>query len=286
MRSVRLGSLLALLCISPLASVVGISPDGVDAAVVVEAGERQLVENVVASELAGGEYIMAGQQLTSPSGRYIAKMQGDGNFCIYLDETIYQFCTAMDGGYKVTDKSADYKVTMQRDGNLVVSNNKKWVWGSVQSAGYKPTKDGAWRAVLQDDGILTVYNVDTVHFRSTPGALEDSEGDSRRRRLSLRGSNPESLLQMGVENTDVAAGRELAASTPAASGSSSTGPLPGETALHAAARKGNAGPVRQLLASGSVKVDAAASDGSTAMHVAAQYGRVDVLQVRMCGVIC
>jgi len=141
----------------------------------VEAGERQLGATTVTSELAGGEYIVAGQQLTSPSGRYIAKMQGDGNFCVYLDETIYQFCTAMDGGYKVTEKSADYKVTMQRDGNLVVSNNKKWVWGSVQSAGYKPTKEGAWRAVLQDDGILTVYNVDTVHFRSTPGAIDGDD---------------------------------------------------------------------------------------------------------------
>jgi len=282
MRCMRLGSLLALLCASPLVGVVGISPDSVGTALVVEAGERQLVENAVSSELAGGEYIVAGQQLTSPSGRYIAKMQGDGNFCVYLDETIYQFCTAMDGGYKVTEKSADYKVTMQRDGNLVVSNNKKWVWGSVQSAGYKPTKEGAWRAVLQDDGILTVYNVDTVHFRSTPGAIENSEEDSQRRRLSLRGSNPEASLESkGVDDVDVAAGRELASTMESAAGSSSPGPLPGETALHAAARKGNAGPVRQLLASGSVKVDAAASDGSTAMHVAAQYGRVDVLQVRV-----
>jgi hypothetical protein len=160
--------MLALVCAAPLASGLGRLPDGVGG---VEAGERQLAA-AVASELAEGEYLTVGQMLTSPSGRYTAKMQGDGNFCIYLDVSTYQFCTAMDGGYAATEKYAGYKLTMQRDGNLVVSKDKQWVWGSVQSAGYAANKDGEWRAVMQDDGILTVYNVDTVHFRSTPGAMD------------------------------------------------------------------------------------------------------------------
>ena len=157
---------------------LAVSASAVD--VPVEAGERQLAV-AVSSELTAGEYLSVGQKLTSPSGRYTAKMQGDGNFCIYLDDKTYQFGTAQDGGYAPTEKASGYKAMMQRDGNLVVSRDQKYVWGSVQSAGYTASASGAWRAILQDDGILTVYNGNTVHFRSTPGpTLEDDVAESSR----------------------------------------------------------------------------------------------------------
>ena len=69
-----------------------------------------------------GEFLIVGEYLASENGRYNAVMQLDGNFVVY------------GVGGKVwwasnTIGSAD-RITMQHDGNLVLSNGDAVTWAS------------------------------------------------------------------------------------------------------------------------------------------------------------
>ena len=126
------------------------------------------------SKLVAGSSLAVGEKLTSPNGRFTALMQGDGNFCVYLDydpsaaDQKYEFGTAQDGrGYAITEKESDYRILMQSDGNLVVRKGAEFLWGSVQSAGYA-AGPGAWHAEMRDDGRFVVAAGAVVNYSSNP----------------------------------------------------------------------------------------------------------------------
>ena len=125
-----------------------------------------------ASVLFQDEILKVGEKLVSPSGRYTAIMQTDGNFCVYNDYESnsalaanhdgYQFGTAQDGGYK-PEVADGYFIKMNYDGNLMLFKESKLIWGSKESGGYRGGR-GSWKASLEDDGSIRVYNHGEVKF--------------------------------------------------------------------------------------------------------------------------
>jgi L,D-peptidoglycan transpeptidase YkuD (ErfK/YbiS/YcfS/YnhG family) len=99
------------------------------------------------SGLAPGERLTAGQQLTSPNGRYRAAMQPDGNLVVYApDGRVLAASGTFAGGSRLD---------MQPDGNLVVvgpDGAPRWNSGTWDGPGS--------RLALQDDGNLVVYRPD------------------------------------------------------------------------------------------------------------------------------
>ena len=100
-----------------------------------------------ASSLSAGELLTAGQQLTSPGGRYRAVMQADGNLVVQAPDGRVLFASDTYAGGS--------RLVMQTDGNLVVyapDGSARWnsrTWDGPGS-----------RLVLQDDGNLVVYRPD------------------------------------------------------------------------------------------------------------------------------
>jgi hypothetical protein len=106
-----------------------------------------------------------GQELVSPSGKFRAAMQTDGNFVIY-EGTRAIWVTGTNG-----KALAPYRLAMQTDGNLVVygSSNQdvslgafgvcragavcNAVWASGPRNGTAP-----FTLIMQDDGNLVVYD--------------------------------------------------------------------------------------------------------------------------------
>jgi hypothetical protein len=99
----------------------------------------------VKSFLYPNEVLYVNQYLTSPNGRYICIMQGDGNLVIYQDNLIPLWSSNTHG-------TPVDRCIMQGDGNLVLySANYTAYW----SIGWQ--SPGAY-LVMQDDGNLVVYN--------------------------------------------------------------------------------------------------------------------------------
>jgi microsomal dipeptidase-like Zn-dependent dipeptidase len=97
------------------------------------------------------------QVLTSPSGRFIAIMQADGNFVVYnQNNPVWASNTNGQG-------SAPFNLIIQSDGNLVVNANTPNcqantactpTWAS-NTAGHGT---GPYNLVMQDDGNLVIYD--------------------------------------------------------------------------------------------------------------------------------
>jgi hypothetical protein len=70
--------------------------------------------------------------------------------------------SARAGGYKLDPGSGHYFAQMQDDGNFCVyqgsPDSKRFLWGSVQAAGYQPVR-GHYAAQLNDDGNFCVYRM-------------------------------------------------------------------------------------------------------------------------------
>jgi hypothetical protein len=91
------------------------------------------------------EILYANEYLTSPNGRFICIMQGDGNLVVYQDGFIPLWSSNTHG-------TPSDRCIMQGDGNLV-----------LYSANFTPYWDIKWQspgayAVMQDDGNFVVYN--------------------------------------------------------------------------------------------------------------------------------
>ncbi|MBV9593714.1 MAG: CHAP domain-containing protein [Actinobacteria bacterium] len=97
-----------------------------------------------AATLASTQGLGAGQVLSSPSGRYQAVMQGDGNLVVYGPSgAIWSSGTAGTG---------PGQLMMQSDGNLVLYSAGRPTWAS------NTEPSAADRLVMQDDGNLVIYD--------------------------------------------------------------------------------------------------------------------------------
>ncbi len=95
------------------------------------------------SVLRAGEVLASGEQVTSPDGRYLLRMQGDGNVVLYGPSgAAWASRTSIPGT----------RLVMQGDGNLVAYTPADVAVWSSRSSGA-----GA-RLVLQDDGNAVVYD--------------------------------------------------------------------------------------------------------------------------------
>ena len=104
--------------------------------------------------LPAGTGLVAGQQLTSPSGAYRAVMQADGNFVVYAGARALW--------HSWTYGNPGARLDLQADGNLVVrSATGAVLWSSNSS--------GDARLVMQDDGNLVVYRSDDVPLWNSAG---------------------------------------------------------------------------------------------------------------------
>lgn len=96
------------------------------------------------STLEPGQFLLQGEELTSPNGAYYAPLQHDGNFVVYRKAgNVARWSTQTKDGAKLI---------MQTDGNLVLYNDKEDpVWSS--NTARRPNS----YVVLQDDGNLVIY---------------------------------------------------------------------------------------------------------------------------------
>ncbi|MFQ1003875.1 L,D-transpeptidase family protein [Modestobacter sp. SSW1-42] len=99
------------------------------------------------STLTAGERLAAGQQLSSPDGRYRAVMQADGNLVVYAPDGRALFAS--------NTYARGSRLDVQPDGNVVVyapDGAARWNSGTWTSPGSRLT--------LQDDGNLVLYRPD------------------------------------------------------------------------------------------------------------------------------
>lgn len=94
--------------------------------------------------LPSGVNLYPGQSVYSPSGKYYAVMQGDGNFVMYR---------SADGAVRYATMKFGSFLAMQGDGNLVEYSSTSTPLWTTTTAGYP----GAYMAV-QDDGNLVIYS--------------------------------------------------------------------------------------------------------------------------------
>jgi hypothetical protein len=109
--------------------------------------------------LASGSTLESGQSITSTNGRYLARMQTDGNFVLY-DKAYNQalFSTGTNG-------NPGAKVTMQTDGNLrVFSASNAVLYTAPNPAPGKNTATAGSKLHMQNDGNLVVWNSATTEF--------------------------------------------------------------------------------------------------------------------------
>lgn len=99
----------------------------------------------MSNRLNPGENLTKGNSLVSPNGRYVLRMQDDGNLVLRApgNEPIWA---------SATDKTAADIVMMQRDGNLVI---RKPVNVPIWESNTDGNSDSV--LILQDDGNLVIY---------------------------------------------------------------------------------------------------------------------------------
>lgn len=103
------------------------------------------------SSMRPDQYLGAGAELRSPSGRYTFVYQPDGNLVLYKNYPFHDRKWLWDSARF----SAPGRCVMQGDGNLVVYNSAgAWVWDSATNG-----QPGAYLEV-QDDGNVVVYRAD------------------------------------------------------------------------------------------------------------------------------
>ncbi len=99
------------------------------------------------------EQLGRAESLTSKNGRYMLKLQEDGNLVLYRlkkDKTVHSALWSSG-----TNGQSAEKAVMQIDGNFVIYNyNKKAIWNS----GTSDVENIDAFLVLQNDGNLVMYN--------------------------------------------------------------------------------------------------------------------------------
>jgi hypothetical protein len=109
--------------------------------------EHAAADGKLMDKLTPGQLLTPGEALTSPNGRYKVKMESDGNLVMYdVDKPVWGSNTAGSGATQAE---------MRDDGNLVILHDgHKPAWTS-RTRGH----EGAMLA-LQDDRDLIVYGAD------------------------------------------------------------------------------------------------------------------------------
>lgn len=95
------------------------------------------------AELRAGGELRTGQQLVSPDARFVAVVQGDGNFVVYGPGGQALFASHTGG-------TADPRLVVQTDGNVVL-------YGTAGARWSTSTSGADARLSLQNDGNLVVY---------------------------------------------------------------------------------------------------------------------------------
>ncbi|NJM33522.1 MAG: hypothetical protein HC850_01165 [Rhodomicrobium sp.] len=117
--------------------------------------------------------LVANQAIRSANGRYLALMQGDGNFVVYDQaENRALWASGTDG------KAQGGRVVMQADGNVAVydgAGQARWDAGS-----WGEGVNRSFSMVMQDDGNLVVYDSQggEATWSSMGGRLERPEGNA------------------------------------------------------------------------------------------------------------
>lgn len=96
-----------------------------------------------------------GFQLESDNGKYVARIQDDGNFVVYSMKDKDNVKNAIWNSGTNGKGKGPYRVTMQEDGNLVVYDSTNAALWNSQTNG-KGTPD--YKLIMQDDGNLVVYD--------------------------------------------------------------------------------------------------------------------------------
>lgn len=109
------------------------------------ASER-LVQHRLPSMLLAGKKITAGGNITSESGRYMAVLQGDGDFVVLRQKDGAKLWST-----KTAGSGAAY-VMLQADGNLILEKQPGAVVWQSRSGGHPNA-----HLVVQDDGNLVIY---------------------------------------------------------------------------------------------------------------------------------
>ncbi|MCL2049333.1 MAG: stalk domain-containing protein [Defluviitaleaceae bacterium] len=105
--------------------------------------DKSLNERVIGSQITRGQNINQWECLLSDNRKFVAVMQGDGNFVVYNTQQAL-FSTSTDG-------SGGTFLALQNDGNLVIYNNEpRAVWS--------PNIHNAHTLSMQDDGNLVAYD--------------------------------------------------------------------------------------------------------------------------------
>src|SRR5579884_2941087 len=114
--------------------------------------------------LSAGASLASGQLLQSPSGKYTAVMQADGNFVVYQGRTAL---------WSTGTSSPGSTLAMQADGNLVV-------YSAAHVAQWSSATNGQNNLSLwiQDDGNLVIYTADHRPVWSTMGGYTGERSDS------------------------------------------------------------------------------------------------------------
>ena len=88
--------------------------------------------------------LSANQSLRSPNGRFVALLQGDGNFVVFADGR---------PGFATRTRAAGAALALQSDGNVVIYDSQgRPLWASGTGG-----SGGSDQLVMQDDGNLVLY---------------------------------------------------------------------------------------------------------------------------------
>lgn len=130
------------------------------------------VEKATSSNtLNAGETLIAGQQLTAANGKFMLRMQEeDGHLCVYKIENGKQGTYVWGSG---AHGFKNAKLTLQMDGNLVVTqgNVSKWSSETNKNTANKPVK-----LVLENDGSLKLYTASgSTIWTNTQGLIKTTD---------------------------------------------------------------------------------------------------------------
>ena len=109
---------------------------------------------IVGHDLFSEGYLNPETMIASQNGAYYAKLQEDGNFCIYVG-THHMPKNAIWNTRTYGKGSAPYSLAMQSDGNLVLyDSNQEALWNTHTND--KGT--GPYRVVMQNNGDLVLFD--------------------------------------------------------------------------------------------------------------------------------
>lgn len=100
-----------------------------------------------------------GENLVSPSGKFVLFMQHDGNLVVYRTACgVAPACSVWSSGTYQNVSGAKYELAMQEDGNLVIySMPPGGAWRSIWSSGSNLGIGKHYNLILQDDSNLVIY---------------------------------------------------------------------------------------------------------------------------------